>query len=237
MEQLLQAKEIEPELKRLINIASSRESALAKRLEELRRWIKDKKPGLLTSKRFVMDFLLELILDVETWLNLQELTEQEKQDVFAQMTPTESYWYEFLFPQWFNEHDPKLDIWKKKMMAGQFTQADELFINVIVNEIERRGGTTLRRYIVDLSMATDIIVSGSSLLPLCVQLTTVSDELSTDKKQQWETTLRYWEIKRGLFASFNPADKIKIIALLTNEILWQSNHLPNACYAQCNIQP
>ncbi len=138
----MQAKEIEPELKRLINITSSIEPGLAKRLDELRRWIKDKKPGLLTSKKFVMDFLLELILDVEIWLELQQLTEQEKQDVFAQMTPTERYWYEFLFPQWFN-----------------------------------------------------------------------------------------------LFASFNPADKIKIIPLLTNEILWQSNHLPNGCYAQCSIQP
>lgn len=230
----MQAREIEPELKRLISIASSTEPSLAKRLDELRRWIKDKKPGLLTSKRFVMDFLLELITDAQTYLDLKALNSEERREVFDQMNPTERYWYNFLLPSWFNEPDPKLPIWKQKMMAGEFTKEDEPFINLIINKIQRDKGTVLKRYVVDLSMATDIVVSGSLGMPLCVQLTRVSDELSTEKKQKWETTLHYWEIERGLFVSFNPI-RIKIVDLLSNEILLQSDHLSSKCYAECSI--
>jgi hypothetical protein len=233
----LKASEIEPELKLLINRASSVEPGLANRLDELRRWIKDKKPGLLTSKRFVIDFLLELIADADFLLNLKELTSQERQEVFDQMTPTERYWYNFLFPRGFNESDPKLSIWKQKMMSGEFTKDDESFLNVIVYQIERTGGTILRRYIVDLSMATDLIVSSSLFIPLCVQLTSVSDELSVEKKHLWEKTLRYWGIERAFFVSFNPVNKIKIVNRLANEILLQSDHLPSCCYAESSIDP
>jgi hypothetical protein len=233
----LKASEIEPELKLLINRASSVEPGLANRLDELRRWIKDKKPGLLTSKRFVIDFLLELIADADFLLNLKVLSSQERQEVFDQMTPTERYWYNFLFPRWFNESDPKLSIWKQKMMSGEFTKDDESFLNVIVYQIERTGGTILRRYIVDLSMATDLIVSSSLFIPLCVQLTSVSDELSVEKKHLWEKTLRYWGIERAFFVSFNPVNKIKIVNRLANEILLQSDHLPSCCYAESSIDP
>ncbi len=235
MKQRLQAREIEPELKRLIDTASSVEPMLANRLDELRRWIKDKKPGLLTSKKFVIDFLLELIVDAQIWLDLKALTSEERQEVFYQLTPTEKYWYYFLFPKWFNEPDPKLPIWKQKMMAGEFTKEDEPFINLIINKIERVGGTFLRRYIVDLSMATDIVVSSSLSIPLCVQLTSISDTLSIEKKHNWKTTLSYWGIERGLFVSFNPANKTKIVDHLSNKVLLQSDHLPSQCYAVFSI--
>lgn len=231
----MQAREIEPELKRLISIASSVEPGLANRLDELRRWIKAKKSGLLTSKKFVMDLLLEVIVDAKTYLDLKALNIEEKQEFFDQMTPTERYWYDFLLPRWFNEPDPKLRIWKQRMMAGEFIKEDEPFINEIINKIQRDKGTVLRRYVVDLSMATDIVVSGSLGIPLCVQLTRVSDELSTEKKQKWETTLRYWAIERGLFVSFNPTKKIKVVDCLSNEILLQSDYLSSKCYAECSI--
>ena len=98
----MQAREIDSELRRLGSIASSIEPRLAERLDELRRWIKGKKPSLLTSKRFVMDFLLELILDAQTWLDLKALTSQEMQEVLELMAPTENYWYGFLFPKCVN---------------------------------------------------------------------------------------------------------------------------------------
>lgn len=231
----MQARDIEPELKRLIGIASSVDPGLANRLNELRRWIRDKKPGLLTSKRFVLDFLLELIVDAQTCLDLKALTYQERQEVFEQMTPTESYWYGFLFPQWFTETAPKLPVWKQKMMAGEFTKEDEPLINLLVYQLERDGGTTLRRYIVDLSMATDLVVSGRLGLPLCVQMTSVSEELSIEKKQNWEVTLRYWGIERALFVSFNPANQTTIVTRLSDEILVQSARLPSCCYSECSV--
>ncbi len=218
-----------------MSIASSVEPGLANRLGEISRWLKNKKDGLLVSKPFVMDFLLELIVDAQTYLDLKTLTTLERQEFLDQMTPTERYWYDFLFPKWFNEPDLKLPTWKQKMMAGEFTKEDEPFINVIINKIERDGGTFLRRYIVDLSMATDLVVSGRLGMPLCVQITRVYDALSMEKKHQWKRTLRYWAIERGLFVSFNPANKIKIVDRLSNEILLQSDHLASQCYAECSI--
>ena len=59
----IQSKDIEQELKRLIAETTLIEPGLASRLDEMRRWIKDKKPGQLMSKRHVMDFLIELCVD------------------------------------------------------------------------------------------------------------------------------------------------------------------------------
>jgi hypothetical protein len=229
------AREIEPELKRLSSLATLLEPGLADRLEEIRRWIKDKKPGLLTSKKYVIDFLYELILDTHTWLGLQTLTELEKEEVFKQMSSVERFWYEFLFPKWFNECDPKLPIWKQKMMSGDFSKSDEPLLNLIVYQIQRDGADVLRRYIVDLSMATDLVVSSSSETPLCVQLTILANEYLTSKKQHWEATLRYWGIERSLFLNFNPSHPIATIPRLANEIIWQSDNLPPSCYNQSSL--
>ncbi len=54
---ILQAREIKAQLKSLIQEASSVDSYLAKRLDEVNRWIKNLKPGTLTNKKFVMLFL------------------------------------------------------------------------------------------------------------------------------------------------------------------------------------
>ena len=70
--QRLPAKQVKAELDSLIKDAVSIEPALAKRLDELRRWIKDKKVGLLTRKPLVLDFLTELILDARLWLKLKQ---------------------------------------------------------------------------------------------------------------------------------------------------------------------
>lgn len=228
----LPAKEIKTELDSLIQDALSTEPNLAKRLDELRRWIKDKKLGLLTRKPLVIDFLTELILDSRLWLKLKELTSEEKQIFFAQaqMTPAEKYWYEFLFPQWFNESDPKLDTWKKKMMSGEFTQEDEELINNLADEIEINGGACLWRYIIDLSMATDLVTSGNSSIPLCVQMTISSEEWLTDKKVNWEATLRYWGITRGLLVSINPQNLADNLNSLANVILQKCDSLPSSCY-------
>lgn len=230
--QRLPAKDIKPELESLINDALLIEPALARRLDELKRWIKDKKVGLLTSKSAVLDFLTELILDARLWLKLKPLTPKEKQRFFeqAELTPAEKYWYEFLFPQWFNESDPKLDTWKRKMMSGEYSQNDEALINALSDEIETRGGACIWRYIIDLSMATDLVTSGNLGLPLCVQITRTAEELLADKKANWEATLRYWGIDRGLLVSFNPRNLDENLYFLAAVILQKGDELPSTCY-------
>jgi hypothetical protein len=234
-EQLVRAEEIKNELKRLNRLAASVEPGLANRLEEMSRWVKDKKPGLLVRKNFVMDFLVELIKDARFVIYIQSLTAEERQEVFDRMTPPTRYWYGFLFPKWFNESDPKLFIWKQKMMAGEFAQDDSPLLDILLYEVGKSGGSGLRRTIMDLSMATDMAVSGNSGIPLCVQVTSVSSELAIDKKQAWEVTLRYWGIERGLFVSFYPGRQPNFVGALAGEILRQSDELPSLCYSECSV--
>lgn len=89
-------------------------------------------------------------------------------------------------------------------MAGEFNQEDAKLIGSIANNIKSCGGTIVLRYIADLSMATDIIVSSTQESPLCIQLTSVSEEFYQEKFNDWENTLIFWAIDRGLFLSYNP---------------------------------
>lgn len=201
----MQGKEIQHKLKSLIEEASSIDPYLARKLDEINRWVKDVKPGSLTAKKFVTAFLLEVIRDSTVWLKLKSLPSQEEQQLqFEQMTPSERYWYSYLFPKWLNETDPKFFIWKQKLMAGEFNQADDRVIKSIATEIVQREGTFWHCYIVDLSMATDLIVSSSQRKPLCVQVTSISEEFLQQKSADWENTLQNWGINRGLFLSYNP---------------------------------
>ncbi len=234
-EQLVRAEEIKNELKRLSRLAASVEPGLANRLEEMSRWVKDKKPGLLVRKKTVLLFLLELIEDARFWLDIKALTPETRQAVFDRMTPSQRYWHGYLFPKWFNEPDPKLSIWKQKMMAGDFREEDYPLIKLLLYHAQKSGGSAVRRYIIDLSMATDLVVSGHLGVPLCVQLTTIASDLAIDKKQAWEVTLRYWGIERGLFVSFNPGNQPDIVGFLADEILRQSDELPSVCYNEWSV--
>ncbi|HEY9836438.1 MAG TPA: hypothetical protein V6D27_06035, partial [Vampirovibrionales bacterium] len=79
-----------------MGIASSVDPGLEYRLEEIWRWIKDMRPGLLMQKKFLMGFLLEVIKDAEFWLALKVLTDEERESFLNQLTPPVRYWYEFL---------------------------------------------------------------------------------------------------------------------------------------------
>lgn len=226
----MQGKEIKNRIKSLIAEASSVDSALAKRLDEIDRWVKDVKPGSLVAKKFVTAFLLQVIRDSTIWLTIKSLPSQEDQQAaFEQMTPTERYWYSYLFPQWLNENDPKFDIWKQKLMAGEFNQADAGVIKSIAENIVRRGGNFWQCYIADLSMATDLIVSHRQSQPLCLQITSVSDEFSQEKYDSWKNTLQNWRIDRGLFLSYNPATP-DFVNQLVNLAIYNSKHLRVGIY-------
>jgi hypothetical protein len=226
----LQGKEIKDKLKSLIGEASSIDLCLARRLDEINRWVKDVKPGSLTAKKLVAAFLLEVIRDSTVWLKLKALpSEEEQQSELEQMTPTERYWYSYLFPKWLNESDPKFSIWKQKLMAGEFNQADGNLIQSIASDIVRGEGTFWHCYVADLSMATDLIVSSRQRKPLCIQVTSVSEEFLQQKYADWENTLQSWGINRGLFVSYNPGLS-NFVTQLVNVALYNSDNLRAGSY-------
>lgn len=230
----MQAKEIKEKLKSLINEASSIDPSLERRLIEINRWVKDVKPGSLTSKRFVIAFLLQIIRDAEAWLRLKSLASEEQQLALEQLKPTVKYWYGYLFAQWLNKQDPKFHIWRQKLMAGEYSQGDARVIEALTNIIRRRQGTVVQRYIADFSMATDIIISSRQNQPLCIQLTTLSNQFSQAKSKDWESTLRFWEIERGLFLSFNPTTN-DFENQLVNIALHNSDNLRTDIYLRFSL--
>ncbi|AFZ58386.1 hypothetical protein H6G54_04475 [Anabaena cylindrica FACHB-243] len=226
----MQAKEIKEKLKSLIDKASTIDPQLAKRLNEINRWVRLIRPGSLTAKPFVLAFLLEVITDSTIWLIIQSLpSEAAREAKFAQMTPNERYWYSYLFPRWINSTDAKFYIWKKKIMAGEFNHLDGDIIKLIAQDVVRREGSFWQRYIADLSMATDLIISNHQQKPLCIQVTSVSEEFHGRKYEKWQNALQLWEIERGLFLSYNPGSS-DFINQLVNVALYNSDHLAEGKY-------
>ena len=206
MTQRLKPSEIREYLDAVIKEAATSEPLLAKRLTELKKWIARRKDGFLISKIRALDLLTEIVLDSELWLNVSELSPDERLIFYQehQITAAEKFWFDTLFPSWFRERDPKSSRWKQKIMAGEFTQNDEKLIAILQEEIESLGGSSLWRYILDLSMATDLVVAGNLEIPLCVQLTRTKEKWLNSKKLEWEKTLTYWSITRGLLVSYFP---------------------------------
>ena len=204
-------------LGQLTQQATATELPLAQKLTALTKWIEDKKDGLLTSKPYVLVLLTEVILDAELWLALRSLSPEQRQQLYLSEnnSAAEQYWFEVLFPRWINDWDPKFPNWKREVMQGNFKRDDELILRNLAREIESRGGSYLWRHLLDLSMATDLLASGESESPLCVQLTTVSGRYLADKRRGWEETLQYWRIQRGLLVSYNPTDNSLVSRLVT----------------------
>ena len=239
MVEKLQAKDINPRLNDLILEAETVNSDLATRLKLIRSWIKKTKPGGLTKKRELMFFLRELIEDVEQWLVLAKLEQSDRDFALSTLTPTEKYWLTELFPRWFATKDPKLRIWKQELMAGNFKSKDRYVLDLLSDLIEKGGGSIVLRYIADFSMATDSIVSGSLRKPLSVQLTITKESLLDEKKDNWRDTLKYWQIPRAIFISYNPGNKkaseLNVIKRLSNYLLDSANNLPDRCYIEDTI--
>lgn len=239
MVEKLQAKDIKPRLDNLIAEAETVNSDLATRLKVIRSWIKKTKPGGLTKKRELMFFLRELIEDVDQWLALAELDQSDRAIALSTLTPTEKYWLTELFPRWFATPDPKLRIWKQELMAGNFESKDRYVLNILSDLVKKGGGSIVLRYIADFSMATDLMVSGILQKYLCVQLTITNESLLDEKKDNWRDTLRYWQIERAIFISYNPgnqkASELNVIKRLSNYLLDSANNLPDRCYIEDTI--
>ncbi len=229
------AKDIKKKLKKLITEASLVDPNLEKRLVEIDRWVGDIKTGSLTAKRFLILFLEQIIKDAEAWLKIKSLPSQEEQQAALEsLNPSLRYWYYELFPKWLTHNDPKFYIWRRKLMAGKFEQKDASLIASAVEQIQLRGGTVVKRYVVDLSMSTDIIVSAGQKDSLCVQLTSLNKEFSQEKSDDWENTLRFWGIEKGLFLSYNPG-KPNFVNRISNIIIYNSNNLKISIYLRFNL--
>ncbi|BAZ53176.1 hypothetical protein NIES4103_58480 [Nostoc sp. NIES-4103] len=229
------AKEIKKRLDSLIQEASEIDPSLAKRLDEIARWVRDLKPGLLTSKLFVGLFLKQIIQDSQIWLDIKSVTSDEELQIYYEcLSTSEKYWYSYLFPKWLIKNDPKFYIWRQKLMAGKFSQEDAKLIGCIANDIQNRGGTVVQRYVADLSMATDIIISSRQEKSLCIQITSLSEEFYQEKFEKWEDTLQFWEIERGIFLSYNPS-ATNFVNQIGNIVLYNVDHLKTGIYLKFNL--
>jgi hypothetical protein len=226
------ATEIRLQLRALITQANTVKPSLAVRLSNLLRWIKSKTDRQITQKTSIVDFLSEIILDANFWLVLQTLTPEQKQQFYIDMkiSPAEQYWFGVLFPLWFDEPDPKLDIWKKELMAGNFSGDDMRIIRAVSLEIKKLGGSCLWKYPLDLSMATDLLAMGLTSNALLVQITTLAQQYLSKKKSAWEDTLKHWKIKRGLLISYNPMPTNNVVQRISGTILRHIDSLPSNCY-------
>ena len=140
---MLNPDEIKRNLDDLIQDAKPVFPNLASRLDEMKRWIINKKLGLLTRKVHVLYLLTELVENATFWLKVQSLDKDDRELMFSELSPPERYWYEYLFPAWFNEKDPKLHVWKQNLMSGNFQGSDSSHIEHICSCIKDDGGFTL----------------------------------------------------------------------------------------------
>jgi len=242
-EKRLSPKELMEKLSELTQQVSSVAPKEGKRLKQIERWAKRKTQGELTAKEDVIDFLLQIVTDVEVWYKMKStvtensevtVTAEDPEEIAEQKLPALRYWYS-LFSQWLVKYDYKFAIWKKKvLMSGKYREEDKELIEAIINKIKGSEGDAVWRFIADLSMATDIIVSSVEENPLCAQLTTVAKKYSQKKEEKWAETLRHWKIDRGLFISYNPAiaDYVdKIVEILR----YKSDNLKEGEYRKVNL--
>jgi len=232
----MEPKEIKDSLKDLIVEARPLYPKLADKLDNLQRWIKNKKDGQLRNKKYVRYILFQLIADVETFLAINDYSLQEdRHEIIKDLSRSEMYWYETLFPQWFMKEDKYLPTWKEKLMADEFTDDDEEYRKQLIKLIKQQNGGTCWRYILDLAMATDMVINSNTGHPICVQYTTNAKEHTKDKIADWNKIIFYYNINRAIFVHFNPKDIDNSLIKLVMCSLHASNYLPNDCRRVYNV--
>jgi hypothetical protein len=216
--------ELRNQLALQMEAAEAVDENLAKRLVQVDRSIKHLKSGEITNKRLLAAFLIQLIEDAETHINILE-----HEISLENQTAVEQYWYGTLFPRWLQQDDPYFETWKQKLKKQDLPKDDDL-LNRMVQQIHAKNGHTWRSFIADFSMKTDLIVSSYyQQKSLCVQLTTLNEQYQEDKYNKWQETLQYWQIPRGLFLSYNPG-KTNALNRLVNTALMNSDSCPDGKY-------
>lgn len=240
----LQANEIKPRLQLLKKKALLIEPKLAARIKEIGITLSKYKNELIDKKRFLIDFLNEFYYDLETYLyTIQPLlklspAEREKFRQQKNISVTEYYWYTVILPNWLSQEDPKFSYWIEKLIQEEYTGSDEdLIFNLTKTINSRTDGSASNRYILDLSMATDLLVSHvpSTLEPVFVQLTGISNlrdgQLNPDflnKQQRWNNTISCWGIKRALLVAHDAqVNSPNNLLKLADVMLKESSDRPN----------
>jgi hypothetical protein len=185
---------------------------LSTRLGEIYTWVEQYKPGKLTSAKYVMILLTQLIVDTENWLNLEEAriyALQNDDQIFYQellngYNPAEQHWLRVCFPAWFSEQDPKFQKWKTALISKRFTADDTGVLDSLSRIIEIMGGYVFLSLLGDLSLSTDLIAASSSGNALCIQQTRQGGTWLQKKHTTWQADLEHWKIDRGLLLSFVP---------------------------------
>jgi hypothetical protein len=235
----LQATEIKLRLQPLKRESLFRgETELAVRIKEILATLAKYKNELLDKKRFLIGFLNEFYYDIQTYiydikpiLNLPQ-GEIEKFCQQKNLSVTEYYWYSVILPNWLSQEDPKFSYWIEKLIQEEYTGSDEDLIIAITKTINARtDGSASNRYILDLSMATDLLISHvpSTLEPVFVQLTGTAilrdRQRNPDflkKQQKWNNTLSCWGIKRALLVAHDaqvntPDNLLKLADVMLKE--------------------
>lgn len=244
-EQLLKAKQLRQKLKELIDIASRVEPNLASRLRAIQQPIIKMKAGDLASRKYLIKGLEEILADTAFWLYYRQASPEEQQIIEGLLQPLHKHWYLYMFRNWFQKYDKKFEKWKEHFIRGNCQQNDANVIRQISSNIIKareegkdskyQGADVLNKMVADKAMATDLMIVASKANPLCVQLTQSSDKNNHNKLQCWKDTLVYWEIKRGLFASYNPRTA-NYINLLVDHILSGSDGIKIGNYEQVSIK-
>jgi hypothetical protein len=241
----LHSNEIKPRLQKLRREALHIEPGLAKRINEIGNALLGYKNELLDQKQFLIEFLNEFYYDIEAYLHdvkpYLNLTDDEIQAFFEQsaISLTERYWYSVILPRWFSKEDSKLGIWITKLVSEAPQASDQALILFLTQELNARpDGCASHRYIIDLSMATDLLASDvpCKLSPVFVQLTGIPIYRDNQrnpnfihKQQKWFKTRSYWGIERALLISHSAeVTRKEDLSSLADVILKESRDSQNS---------
>lgn len=235
-----EATKLKQKLKELIAIASKVETKLADRLKAICGSLENMPSGKVMSRKYLLLGLREILADTEVWLCYRLASLEEQQQIKDLFLPIDRYWYFELFPGWFKKYDKDFQRWKKSLIDGDLQTSDAYVIGEIGRTIDRRKrknreskyqrAVIMSKLIADRAMDTDLIATASQDHPLCVQLTqSALKHIEKKKIPEWEETLIYCEIKRGLFASYN-SQHPDYINWLINHILLGADNIEEGNY-------
>ncbi len=215
---------------------------LATRINKIGNLLMQQKDELLDQKQFLMAFLNEFCTDIKFYLSVKPILKNPDTSdthitaVFGTQL-TERYWYEVVFPMWINHDDPKFNRWMDKLLQGEPYPRDHDLVTNLVRQIKSDFlGDASHRYILDLSMATDLIASHipSDLFPVFVQLKGIPQYRNqqrnpdfVNEQQKWSKTCEYWNVKRALLISHDHTiNEKQNLSNLAGFILEQSRSRP-----------
>jgi hypothetical protein len=208
MQSKIPAQELARALFELITQAKEQEPLLAKWLIALTTWIRDWDSGRLRwrlrSKKYLLAVLTEISIFAERWLLLKQLDPELKEQFLEKLNPAERYYIQVLFPLWLKERNPKLTIWKKKLMSGKLEPSTARFNQKLYHHIQQQGGYSIHPLLTDWWMNTTLVAGFRKDQCLCVQLTTACGNDLQDKLIEWEKVLWHCGINRGLLISYDP---------------------------------